>query len=125
MLDLLFAVLLAILIAVAALAVLWLVVVLAGAAAGIELLNVILARLGFSRPSPEGRTPGQRHTGEVTTAFRYNAERGCAEGTVRLHGEIWNADCPPAWAEVLRPGTRVTVVYGDDLRVRVDAPPGG
>ena len=85
----------------------------------IDGLNVVLRKVGLSRPSSEGRTPGQVHTGRVTREFAWDPAAGAVVGTVLVKGELWTAVCDPDLASDFREGMAVRIEYSDDLQVRV------
>ena len=61
----------------------------------------------------------QEHVGEVTHEFSWDPNVGKATGKVFVKGEIWNAECQPDLVDALPAGTRVRVLYEEDLLVRV------
>ncbi len=85
----------------------------------IDGLNVLLRKIGLARASPETRASGQEHVGEVTHEFSWDPNVGKATGKVFVKGEIWNAECQPDLVDALPAGTRVRVLYEEDLLVRV------
>ena len=82
-------------------------------------LNNLARRIGLMRASPDTRSLGQEHAGEVTQEFSLDGTGERAIGKVVVRGEIWTAEGSPALVGGLQVGDRVRVTYGEKLVVRV------